>query len=103
MNYTKGEWKAIKVKDMGGNPVFGIFVNPDNRIQRLADVWIEANANLIAASPQMYKSLHGALWLLKGGRVTSETGKDLATPKVIGEIEQAIAKAEGKDSDAIKS
>ena len=58
-NYTKGEWTVSSVKDFEGNNLFAIYGHPDNRVQRVADVWIEANAQLIAAGPKMHQFILG--------------------------------------------
>ena len=54
--YTKGEWTVNKEKSFEGNEQFVIRTYPEpTRIQRVADVFTEANAQLIAQAPRMYE------------------------------------------------
>jgi len=51
MNYPKGKWEVNKVNTFEEKEVYAIHTYPEpTRIQRVADVFMEANANLIAAA-----------------------------------------------------
>jgi len=91
MNYTKGEWIA----DNGESELWGIFqkedcqgiaylCEPDGALLRPEEA--EANANLIAAAPDMYE-------VLKMAREELCFGGDWETAKA--KIGKALAKAEG--------
>ena len=105
MNYTKGEWK-VREYDEGTRPFidgFSLAVQSpklvvalcdkdswDNKKQRLA------NANLIAAAPDMYEALKELIWVL------GEQGDELAHANIAYVKEwnlgkQALAKAEGRE------
>ena len=89
MNYTKGEWEVNKVNTFEGEEVYAIHAYPEpTRIQRVANVFLEANANLIAAAPDMYEALKLAL---------DETPKEPLGEDIKRLIRQALAKAEGGD------
>ncbi|KKL83493.1 hypothetical protein LCGC14_1974220 [marine sediment metagenome] len=96
MAYDKGEWKYSE--DREGNPGVGLyFLGEMSRIHAIiAKVFgkdreeAEANAHLIAAAPAMYEALKGARDRL-----------ELLNDKTEGfrlemQIQQALAKAEGK-------
>lgn len=86
MNYTEGEWKVNRLDD----GTVAIRVEVRNSLIRIATMPLSgnlANANLIAAAPNMYKALKEAQELIA----------DTAHPIAEYNIEQALAKAEGKE------
>ncbi len=83
MNYTKEEW-AVKVNPKG----YGYDVVEGKH--RIADQLSEANANLIAAAPDMYKALREACQF-----ITPQQAE--FAPTAVSKIRQALAKAEGKE------
>ena len=93
MEYTKGEWKANPVRDFDGKKLYAIHTYPEpNHIQRVADVWVEANANLIASAPDLYEACKDALDIF--------TQHDAAKGVISGislKLNEAKRKAEGKD------
>ncbi len=90
MEYTKGEWKASEQEqDFYGKDYYAVRSIHDGRIQRVADVWIEANAHLIAAAPDMYEALKSIV------KDVDETGYCRVHHIVTGQ--QALAKAEGRE------
>lgn len=56
MKHPPGEWQANKVKDSDDNELFAIHTYTDNRIQRVADVWLEEHAKLISAAPDLLEA-----------------------------------------------
>ena len=94
MNYTKGEWKAN---------LFGVSVNgyvvadcyPKGRNPTLEMVEVEANANLIAAAPDMYEALERLV--LDVTDVHSPIKNNPTYARSIYLAQQALAKAEGKE------
>ncbi len=70
MEYTKGEWKASEEeKDFHGNRHYSIRTIHEGRIQRVADTWIEANAQLIASAPDMYGALKSVVFSMSQGAI----------------------------------
>ena len=89
--FTKGEWTVKKERSFEGNEQFVIRTYPEpTRIQRVADVFQEDNAHLIASAPDMYEALRVILEAEASGKHTelTEWEKVLAL--------EALAKAEGK-------
>ncbi len=87
--YTDGRWEVNKVAEFDGSEVFAIHNYADNRIRRIANVWIEANAHLIASAPDLYEALRELL------ADTEKTGYT-SVPHIMRAAE-ALAKAEGKE------
>lgn len=92
MNYTKGEWKVYKV-------AAAYLVNTGNMVN-VADCRLEANANLIAAAPDMYEALKKIELFLQDPDVKvmakglpNQIGLEITFEK----CQQALAKAEGKE------
>lgn len=89
LNYTKGEWEAILPKE--GNGYWKIIcegVEIGVLYNAVTDEKLEANAHLIAASPDMYEALSGLLiFLIENGY----TDDNLVA--VINKGTRAIAKA----------
>lgn len=99
--YTKGEWKAVK--DTNGRTHLMAF-DSDGAERNIAILSVrsveqtEADAHLIAAAPAMYEALKAIInnqMLRKAGNFT-ECG-------ILQQIDQALAKAEGKGGDARQS
>jgi len=87
MEYTKGEWKAMK-SPMGD----WIICSPDELICREARHY---NANLIAAAPDMYEAL--IQWLVY---LDTTYPKNMIEKKhAYNLMEKALAKAEGKENE----
>ncbi len=89
MNYTKGEWK-IRAIETGHILVYcdsGLIADVYNNINGY-----EANANLIAAAPDMYEALK---FIITGKREDGKYDKYDAAG-FIKIAEEALAKAEGK-------
>jgi len=99
MNYTKGEWKVKQPKGKAGEFFDGFTLSVegdkllialcdrkgwDNKQQRLA------NANLIAAAPDMYEALKEMLVDWQSGDIEINS----ATREL---IDKALAKVEGKE------
>ena len=92
--YTKGEWE---LEQHGDNAM--LVVCGDKTIARTSNgstiddlVEIIANANLIAAAPDLYEALKELNKLQKQGNI-----KIHGNSKVRDVIRQALSKAEGKD------
>ncbi len=98
MRHTPGPWRAAGPHDVNGEPVAYIYQEQEGQSHALAIVRMdsktspEANARLIAAAPELLEVAQNALAFLS---VSSETGeyKDHLSQR----LEQAIAKAEGKE------
>jgi len=96
MNYTKGEWYIEKT--------YGI---PEIRTKerRIAkplyhmgseDREVEANAQLMVASPLMYEALKTALLFMAFVKGRALGPADIDSEELFNVIEQAINKADGK-------
>lgn len=96
MEYTKGEWKAIK----------GILSDEINTIvgdksQGIAEIVcylgqnVEADAHLISAAPDMYEALKEARHEIERLAMVTGYEGEAHFPK-LEQINKAIAKAEGK-------
>jgi len=94
MEYTKGEWKAA---NKSGEDTYNIYADQDNSLSYLiARDCTEANANLIAAAPDMYEALKGLTEWAKLS-FSDDVGEwaDENDPAIVTAI-KAQAKAEGK-------
>ena len=99
MEYTKGDWEVNKVPDFNQDWVFAIRTYPEpTRRLRVADVWIEANAHLIAAAPELYEALKLSIEASKDA-VSALNNLGESCPASVGlaaeKGRQALAKAEG--------
>jgi len=91
VNYTKGEWKIVPMPEMNSNRIMSY--SPEYFREVIADVFglngsDAANAQLIAAAPDMYEAAKVALHWLDGVRKGDTVMADF--------LRQAIAKAEGR-------
>jgi len=108
MNYTKGEWKVAIAKYKGKwsqihiyreecqEPIIGMGSGTVICTMTNCDVLGDdteslANANLIAASPDMYEALKRLL------KKMPDCGGCIKTEATILEAQDALAKAEGKE------
>ena len=83
MNYTKGEWEINRLGKIGMPHTYQIFCDG---YKVAGAIFNKANANLIAAAPDMYEALKSVLPL-----ITTEWNGPLQE-----RARQALAKAEGK-------
>lgn len=101
MNYTKGEWKVVTAR---GEPWEDYrIIKSDTKTVATLSVYgtgasatkleVEANANLIAAAPDMYEALKAWDKYLDTGPPQNLTFKEKAWHLT----EQALAKAEGRE------
>lgn len=105
--FTKGEWSVV------GDTMFndmGIIKQDDDGIWNVARVWSTgeetgvANANLIAAAPDLYVALNSLLELVEHSDChfsngVGEFGRDegaMTAPTVLIGAEKALAKARGE-------
>jgi len=90
MNYTKGDWEQV----FDGMMYYVDVVGRKRNDSPIANCYHnKANAHLMAAAPDMYEALKGALWVMQGGRCDC-VEKDITTPFAIKQVEKALAKAE---------
>jgi len=94
MNYTKGEWEAV----MGINKRIEVVVETDKVLQekqiaqlfpRRTDEEMLANANLIAAAPDLYEACKGLIEIAEMAMPTSFFQSDSRVELA----QQALAKA----------
>jgi len=94
MEYSKGEWKRSKqgwLIRTADERICKVYHTPDKNGQ---DEIAEANANLIAAAPDMYEALEDIINQVEATHLL--LGADLADSiRVFGK--QAVAKAKGKE------
>lgn len=96
--FTKGDWKLQLHK--GFKDVYDIYVELDNGGKDIiAELVEEHNAHLMVSAPELYEALKEGLkavrWILRTSTgYISEVGIDV--PQLIAQIEQAIAKVEGR-------
>ena len=105
MEYTKGEW--FTEQSCGDAKLYQVFSNLNGKCYLMASLRpcrdAEANANLIAAAPDMYEALIRAFArveslyesLLDSGHLTDEDAH--LTEQVRKVSNQALAKAEGME------
>ena len=96
MEYTKGEWRAEQGRGGDFNVFAGDFrptviCNTRQDISKLDYDEMKANANLIAAAPDMYKALKELVGILDTEEGRQETDSYTSQP-----AREALAKAEGK-------
>ena len=98
MNYTKGEWKIsnrgldIYAPDKPGRPD-NVICHLTHLTQKAEEV--EANANLIAAAPDMYEAL--GIMREQVANLINPKIKLLSSRQQIEMMDKALAKAEGKE------
>lgn len=90
--FTQGEWKVAENT--------GVIICDGYEVARAAGGWgdtlkeqmktRQANAHLISASPDMYNAL------VRIKNIAIADGMRITRPDIIEQVEQAIAKAEGK-------
>lgn len=85
--YTAGKWKVSQAGYMSPISV----MNDNGDVQICSSITTMANANLIAAAPELLEALKT---MAKQYRV--EHGLDGAYDEVLTQAEKAIAKAEGR-------
>jgi hypothetical protein len=95
-NFTKGEWKVRRVDNpsIPGHSGFAIDFNEDQE-QVVDFVYKEADANLIAASKELYE----ALKTVGSHVITDENGDDVEV--LYGDLDKiaaALRKADGERS-----
>ncbi len=87
INYTRGEWKAIKLRESNGYWTIKL----KGLSHDIATVWsghneVEANAQLIASAPDLYEAAK---------QVSRESGPDMSPSLgAIDDLREALAKAE---------
>ncbi len=87
MNYTKGEWKADGMSIVALGRGFSCEVA---KLREFIPLVTEANAHLIAATPDMYEALR---------KVRANIGHIVMTKAdaiLVDQIDKALAKTEGK-------
>jgi len=102
VKFTPGPWRVGKWNDGGGTPIvtpcFGEYGKEGQQIARVYGNWgngnQQANAQLIAAAPDMRKALKEAQAYIRSQQPIWAKAEDL--PPVMHTISQALAKAEGK-------
>ena len=94
MNYTTGEWTKGdrgSIDDKEGYPIAIVF--PDTRLASNDSIAKRvANANLIAAAPEMYKALKAII----AKRMECHETESASIPSEIETAYKALAKAEGR-------
>lgn len=91
MNYTRGEWTVFRFSDFHN---WKVRTGEDNWfIDCGIEENAEANANLIAAAPDMYEALKAIRDFLVEYR---RTVNDPSSWPILNKMNEALAKAEGK-------
>ena len=94
MNYTKGEWTQEGNQiNAFGRGIIAICPSPTNNKGVIDFI---ANANLISAAPEMYMALMAASGTFMALLRDFPDGKHLGIGSRIQEIDEALAKANGK-------
>ncbi|MDD5704178.1 MAG: hypothetical protein PHU23_19260 [Dehalococcoidales bacterium] len=90
-NYTQGEWvkQGLLIATVGKPGKEGVIIADTRAGNNLHES--DANANLIAAAPEMYEALHYALRYVGIYAHTDNVARQLQS-----KFQQALAKAEGK-------
>ena len=99
MDYTKGEWKSRHPINNDYTIYTGEYGEGIIQVAMLFESSpnAEANALLIAAAPDMYKALKRLYKIM-----AKDCGGCIRTELALGEAQEALAKAEGKWTLAIK-
>jgi len=103
MNYTKGEWKNVGREQYNGYAGYCITLDKRFSIDDIAIIPThyknaEANANLIAAAPDMYRELRAAdNELCYKCKDKCESHEEFCSPHL--SRMKAINKAEGEDNE----
>lgn len=104
--HTPGPWKAVEGKDFDGEKEIVIRGHEQGRIMRIANAWLEANACLIAAAPELLeacKVVEGYLQALRSVKyATSDKNPASDGSHHITLLQVAIAKAEGEEKPCSK-
>ncbi len=91
--YTKGQWKVTTIVESPKYECLAITDDDNRTLAKILDGGYKekvANANLIAASPDMYEFCRELLMSL-------DTGYERLGARREGTLRQALAKAEGKE------
>ena len=87
MEYTKGEWKALK--RFPPSPLFNVFCDGKDGVEIIATKVKEANAHLIASAPDLYEAL-------KVYEMFSGLSLERQDREAFAKAHKALLKAEGK-------